>query len=1163
MHLKQLKLAGFKSFVEPTVIPVPSQLVGVVGPNGCGKSNIIDAVRWVMGESSAKNLRGESMTDVIFNGSSNRKPLGQASVELIFDNSLGRLNGEYGCYQEVAVKRLVTRDGESHYYLNGSRCRRRDVYDIFLGTGAGARGYAIIGQDMISRLIEARPEELRTYLEEAAGVSRYKERRRETLQRIEQTQENLDRIADIREELAKQLARLEQQATNAERYKTLKAKERLYKAEILACKWQNFKKEHAQVLEEIKQASKKHEHLQTQICDVQKEEALLQEQVKDEHDALQKTQGEYYQLGKEIARLEEQTQQKIHESQQLLADKQQMQEDHAAITNQLEQGKRSLGVSEHELNQLRLECKSLQEVYQQKQQQQHRKQKEKAEWEEHWLAIEKTHVQVQHEAEVAQIRLQDLTQRRQQTLNRLEKIQQEKASISIQSQQQELEKLYEKYEVLKEAQDSAIAKQTQAQDELTCLQQKLTSTEHRLNLVQDEIQAFTTEIAALQAALEAALSSTNEAFDIEHFHEKQRLIDEIVANEAWLPVIEWILADSLHAILLDNLEPILPSLSEWKGHGAVFVCPGKKIKSDKDYPRLVDKISGVLPSWFHRLDCIYAAECIDQALSWLTTLNAQESVVTKDGYWLGHGWVRIAAFGKQNETGLLARKQSLMKHRTSLNLAYEQLNTMRSRRDELHHNIEITKNNAEQLKQDVDDTKDGLRTCESAITSTRKSLEQDRVREQTLAEEIDELMVHCETLAVQILEIESGFKKSQEQLTQYEENQAVYDEEKKAWEISTNQLQRSVEEARTNLHQVEVSIEREQLKIEQFRANLKRDESRIEILSKRLKQLEQRYDRLQSNDELKTILDEKIHAYEHLEKSLANHKQQIQVLEAKLRECSHQRLSQERQLKSLNDSLQKQRMQEQAIAIKTQGIQDDLNEFNVDVENIIANMTDDISQTERETSLRTTSKQIKALGAVNLVAIEEYQSEKQRKQQLDEQHDDLTRALQTLEKAIHKMDNETRERLQDTFDAVNSSFQSLFPRLFGGGRAKLELTCDNLLDAGILVMAQPPGKRNSRIQMLSGGEKAMTAVALVFAFFQLNPAPFCMLDEVDAPLDDANIRRFCELVEEMSKVIQFLFITHNKVTMELADHLIGVTMREPGVSRTVAVDVKQALSIAQ
>lgn len=1163
MHLKQLKLAGFKSFVEPTIIPIPSQLVAVVGPNGCGKSNIIDAVRWVMGESSAKNLRGESMTDVIFNGSSSRKPLGQASVELIFDNSLGRLSGEYGCYQEVAVKRLVTRDGESHYYLNNARCRRRDVHDIFLGTGAGARGYAIIGQDMISRLIEARPEELRAYLEEAAGVSKYKERRRETLQRIEQTRENLDRVADIREELAKQLTRLEQQAENAERYKTLKTKERRYKTEILACKWQHFKEERSQIRNEIKQASSQHESLQMQIRDVQKEEALLQEQIRKEQDVLQKTQAEYYQLGREIARLEEQIQQKVLESQRLLADKRQMQEDHQAIAIQLDQDKQSLQESERELSHLRLECTHLQAAYQQKQQKHQHQQKEKAQWDKHWQAIETTRVQVKHEAEVANIRLQDLTQRRQQTLSRLEKIQQGKASISIQSQQQELEQLHIKCQALKDAQAIAIAKHRQAQNELACLQQETTNTEYKLNRDQDEVQALTTEIAALQAALDAALSHSNDDADTDYLHENKRLIDEISVNEAWLPVIEWILADSLHAVLLESLEPIWPSLSGWQGQGRVFVRPAPKTQMDKVYPRLVDQISGTTPSWFHNLDFIYAADCLDEALSWLTTLNTQESVVTKDGYWLGHGWVKIAPLGKQNES-VLARKQALIKQKASLSEAHEQLNAQRASRDELHQSIAKAKNHAEQLKRQVDDNQDALRACESAITSARKSLEQDETREQALAEEIDELMLHCERFDTQTHELESRFKKSQEQLAQYQEKQAVYIEEKAAWDIALNQLQRGVDEARTNLHQMELSVEREQLKVEQFKTNLKRDESHIETLGKRLQQLEQRYDGLQQpNDELKTILEEKVNAYEQLEKTLMNQKKHIQDLEAKAHECGHQRTVQQKQSESLNDAIQKQRMQEQAIAIKTQGVLDDLNEFNVDMDVLMANMAEDASQAECEMALARVSKQIKALGAVNLVAIEEYQNEKQRKQHLDEQYDDLICALQTLEKAISKMDNETRERLQDTFDAINSSFQSLFPRLFGGGRAKLELTCDNLLEAGILVMAQPPGKRNTRIQMLSGGEKAMTAVALVFAFFQLNPAPFCMLDEVDAPLDDANIRRFCELVEEMSKVIQFLFITHNKVTMELADHLVGVTMREPGVSRTVAVDVKQALSIAQ
>ncbi|WP_010654691.1 chromosome segregation protein SMC [Fluoribacter dumoffii] len=1163
MHLKQLKLAGFKSFVDPTIVHFPSQLVAVVGPNGCGKSNIIDAVRWVMGESSARNLRGESMTDVIFNGSSNRKSVGQASVELVFDNSLGRLTGPFASYGEIAVKRVVTRDGDSSYYLNGSRCRRKDITDIFLGTGAGARGYSIIGQGTISQLIEARPEDLRVYLEEAAGVSKYKERRRETLQRIDHTRENLTRVADIRDELDKQLQRLERQAKAAERYLILKEEEQLCRAEILALKWQDFVVQQEVKQQQIQELAVNYEQQQSALAKANKERIELNETLHDVEEQTQQIQANFYQLGTEIARLEETIQQQTREKKRLEHDQQQMQEDWQIAEERLKSDKEELlhcqqntKDLEEKLAQLRNEFKELEADWQDTQKQQ-------TEWDLRWQEVQTQTNNLQREFQVTQVNAQHLEEKYQQTLLRLEKLQLEQETLSIADLQQNQKKLEEQRVKLIADQEFDALQLKQCQDNTEQLRLRLQNIEAQLHGLQDDFHSANSEYAALAAAQRAArqgMQSSKNA--IKEWSEKPRLMDILQVEAQWQFACERVLNEALHAYVLETFEELWPQRPICERQGESVVTLRKVEFKPASYPRLIDKIKGDIPANAYPLENIYTAEHFDEALSWLPGLAEHESIITPDGFWLGKGWVKFVTLETQDELGLLARQQKIIELAVVVQELQQKIDDLRGERDHTHQQLQKGLKDIELQQLNVNASNEALRTNSMALSANEQAIAQTEHKASALAMECDELKLVLEetvaeqcTLKERLLTLEGQCQDHEQQL-----EHCLLEKQNALANLAAKNNHK--EEARVVLHHAELEYDREKNKIQQLNERIQRDEEHLNVLQDRLEHLAMLCLQTEEPGEgLKEQLVLQLQKHAEVESQLTLSREQLSQLKMELEECEKNILNCDFEVRRIQEQISKTRMEEQALAVRASSVQESLDELGLQAKTLLEQIPPGVTQAIREDELISLSEKIKRLGAINLAAIEEFTTEQQRKIYLDEQYNDLCQALTTLETAIEKMDKETRSRLENTFNEVNSSFKSLFPRLFGGGRAQLELTCDNLLEAGIVVMAQPPGKRNSTIHLLSGGEKAMTAVALVFAIFQLNPSPFCMLDEVDAPLDDVNVGRFCALVKEMSQFVQFLFITHNKVTMELADHLIGVTMREPGVSRLVAVDVTQALAM--
>lgn len=1165
MHLKQLKLAGFKSFVEATAVPFPSQLVAVVGPNGCGKSNIIDAVRWVMGESSARNLRGECMADVIFNGSLNRKPVGQAAVELVFDNSLGRLSGQYANYQEVAIKRVVTRDNEAKYYLNGTRCRRRDIQDIFLGTGAGAKGYAIIGQDMISKIIEARPEELKQFFEEAAGVSKYKERRRETLQRISHTRENLARMTDMLDELQKQITRLERQAKAAKRYQLLKKEERLYKAQVLAMKWDALKKEQQsceQSLNALLEQSLKDE---TDLTRMHREQIQGQTLLDEAQHEQQMLQNNVYQHRHEVVRLEDALQQKQHERQRLGEDKQIMQDEYEALLLQLKSDEADIQHSDerlvglvHTIAEKKLDLKATKNEVDQRTQ--HLRQ-----CNEQLQVLQNKLHQAQQAISFNQIELNHLNERRQDVHTRHEQLESELQDIQLDALEDALKTLDLQHDQLSQEKDQAFEAFQEAGEKRAHTQALFTACEENLHRLQVSIHDLTTQYAAAEAAQKADLKSANEAANHPFWSSCPTLVELLTVEKSWLKMCEWVLAERLYATVVDAFStPFFEHLSQFDGQSAVFMTQEfNQQRQRQTRPVLRDKITGTIPG-LDALNDIYTAATLKEAQNWVTDLSPHQSIVTQDGYWLGRGWLRYKNMNHVSQEGLLARQHHLHALKRDLNELQVQYDSEVTNRESLHQALTAHIKDEHSLKDTFNLKKEAIQHLTLTREAKQNHIKQARRQKERLFLELETLQAATEELSAKQMQAENALAEAKSQVAAFQEEQETLLVAKQSAKKRVQQSQNDLDSQRQIIHETELLIAEEKAKLNQLKDNMRREQHRSQQLKERIAMITERLSLVEHPEaEDKQILEDKLYHLQALEHELSLKTNEIATQQNALRDITLTINEKEAAQKKLNEAIQSLKMQKQAQEIQSDNLNEAMTELSEAFTKILPTLPDDLRIEQREKDILNISQQIKSLGAINLVAIEEYDTELRRQEELNAQRHDLTAALATLEAAIRRMDKETELRLKDTFHQVNTAFQSLFPRLFGGGRARLELTCDNLLEAGILVMAQPPGKKNSTIHMLSGGEKAMTAIALVFAIFQLNPAPFCMLDEVDAPLDDANVRRFCDLVKEMSQFVQFLFITHNKMTMELADHLIGVTMREPGVSRIVAVDVEQALSIVK
>lgn len=1167
MRLSKIKLAGFKSFVDPTTITFPSSLVGVVGPNGCGKSNVIDAVRWVMGESSASRLRGDSITDVIFNGSSTRKPVGAASVELLFDNSETTLEGQYAKYSEISIRREVSRDGISNYFLNGARCRRKDVTGVFLGTGLGPRSYSIIEQGMISRLIEAKPEDMRVFLEEAAGISKYKERRRETSTRIKHTKENLDRLLDVLDEVEKQIKHLDRQAKTAERYSRYKTEERRTAAELLALRTKDID-------DRAKQAGSRLAERKTSLeAAIAKQRSLeasleatrvLQAERSDEFNAVQ---GRYYKVGSEIARLE----QSIEHAREL---RERQQKDLELAISGAKEIADHIDHDETEIEQLELTLSELVPGLEQARNSElasadslQRAEEALAEWQRQW----DEHTRSRSEA----IQAQNVESTRSEQLeSRLQSFAERRKKISEADDVANPEALKTNYDELTEQE----LRKRQSRDEfdrhladMAEKIRKLREQDQKLTRLVDErhsaLQDAKGKYASLEALQKAALGEGDDGVQAwlqgSGLEQNHRVAQKLNVESGWERAVETVLGDYLQAVCVSEITPITQSIASLKtGLVTVFREQSKDGVAIDAKNTLAEKASGAPAAAAEILSKVIVAESLGKALSIRESLADGASVVTPDGVWLGKNWLRVSR-DKEGKAGVLAREHQMRRLKSEVrelqarhDSARKLLNDGRLRLTQLEERREVLQGDASSLLNEYSEVK-------AALESARYRMDQANARKVALAEELNEL--HKEQIS------------AEEQLRESQRTRAVASEALNSLNTQQTDLESRREDLRAELQRVRARADEDRQSVQniaiQFESRRTSKESaaqNLERMKSQLKQFRAREIEIRSQLELsqapmagnKESLATQLEQRLVVEKELAAARQIVEKIESELRELDQSRMQIDQSVDEARSMVSEAEMAAQELKVRREGYTDQLSQTSFELDLLLSEMDESATIQTWEAKLESTRARIDRLGPINLAAIDEFKEQSERKEYLDSQLADLNEALSTLEGAIRKIDRETRTRFRETFVNVNDGFKVLFPKLFGGGHAYLELTGDDLLTTGVTVMARPPGKRNSTIHLLSGGEKALTAVALVFAIFELNPAPFCMLDEVDAPLDDANVGRFCDIVKEMSNKVQFVFITHNKVTMEMARQLSGVTMQEPGVSRLVTVDLDAAVKMA-
>ncbi|WP_269496268.1 chromosome segregation protein SMC [Castellaniella sp. S9] len=1174
MRLTQIKLAGFKSFVDPTVIPTPSELVGVVGPNGCGKSNIIDAVRWVLGETKASELRGASMQDVIFNGSGQRKPAARASVELVFDNSEGRAAGQWSSFAEIAVRRVLTRDGASSYFINNQQVRRRDIHDIFLGTGLGARGYAIIGQGMINRLIEARPEELRVYLEEAAGVSRYKERRRETENRLADTRENLTRLEDILRELSGQLEKLESQAEVAGVYRGLQDEGELKQHALWLLREESARASRQDLAVQTEQAQGDFEQAVARLRALEADLEARRAGHFEANDAVHQAQGRVFEAGALVSRLEAEIRHVVDARHRLQARRAQLQ---AQMQEWGDQQGHCQGAIEDVRGQIDEAAARAEVLAAQAEDSRERLPQLETGLREaagRRDALRATLSRIEQDLALAAQAQRDADGQWRALDDRRARLEAERAALGA-PDPAEIDRLEGECAV-------AQAKLEEAQDALAALEERLpgledaragalrASQEARLDL--EKLDARRQALIALQEKIQSE-DALEPWLQRQELAAMGRLWQKLQVEPGWETALEAVLEERLGALGLRHLDIARAFAADAPpARLAFYQAPPAPAATASEAPagarpllalvRTQDpEAHALLSVW---LRDAYVSDDLEQALSRRGELPRGACWVVSAGHRVDAHSVRFYAADSE-QSGMLARRQqidNLLREVKAAQLIADDALDAHARADAACRQVAQALGPARQRIAELVRT---LHEAEIQHNRLAQQAAQSDEHARRIGRDLDEIAGQQTEAARRRDEAEARFQDLDESLAQQQELHAQIDLEAEELARRAEQLRDEVREreraaqeagyaARSLGHRLDELNRTLQLAAEQAR----RSGAELESLQGELFELDESV--------AQAGLQDALEARAECEEALRLARLRQDELAGGLREADEGRLALERSLDPLRARITELQLQEQAARLSVEQYAEQLDAREVDRAALRRHIDAQSPEWTRigwlQSEVQRISRQLESLGPVNLAALDELGAARERKGFLDAQQSDLLAAIDTLEGAIRKIDRETRELLQQTFDTVNGHFGELFPVLFGGGEARLSMTGDEILDAGVQVMAQPPGKRNSSIHLLSGGEKALTATALVFALFKLNPAPFCLLDEVDAPLDDANTERYANLVRSMSHQTQFLFISHNKIAMQMARQLIGVTMQEQGVSRIVAVDMDSALQWA-
>lgn len=1164
MRLSTIKLSGFKSFVDPTVFHLPTNMTGIVGPNGCGKSNIIDAIRWVMGESSASRLRGDALTDVIFSGSSTRKPVSQATVELIFDNSEGNIGGEFARFTEISVKRSVSRDGQSNYYLNGSRCRRRDITDLFLGTGLGPRSYSIIEQGMIGQIIEAKPEELRVYLEEAAGISKYKERRKETETRIRNTRENLDRLNDLREEIDKQLEHLKKQARAAEQYQALQAERASRDAQLKALDYRQLGAEllrHREALSDSELllqktlAEQRHAEAQIETSRGQREQAA---------ESLAKVQAEGYRISAELARIEQQIQHQRELRQRLESARSEADQAFTQIERHLGEDQARHDALQAEIAVLEprlaavhgeqeIRLSALRDAEQHLQ-----------DWQLRWDACLKAQAEATRWAEVERTKIEYLEKQGLELTRRSEALQAERAQLDPDAIRGGLQALEDEHSAQRGQLEQLAAGLESRKAGLQQLLERQREQQNALAEVRKQAETARGRLASLEALQHAALGQedpqTRDWLERRGLARQARLGELLDVREGWEFAVESVLGTLLEAVAVDDGEALLADLADVsQGHLALvdrhdgrFEPPAGTLAAQTQGPDAIRRL----------LARVHTASDVASAKAKLAGLSEHESVITARGEWLSKGFVRVIRSGHAQQ-GALLRESEIRRVRA-------EIEALGAREQALQADLTASKDSLLQAEQQREDAQRSMYLAHRGVSELAGQIQGVQAKLQTaqgritlIDGELDGAARTLEDAQIQIREARIRMQQATDEMGGHERQRAELDGLRRNLAEARDQARRLQREHAEAGHQLALQAQAHRTATAGLLQSIERlGQQRLQLLARsneldeQLKLGDDPVDRLAAQRQ--SALDMRV----QFERELSTARSALDGIDNELRAYEHQRQDSDARALALREKIGSVKLHEQAVQLRADQLKAAIEQAGSSVEAVLDALAADADAELMAKTLLDIDNRMRRLEPVNLAAIQEFGEQSERKHYLDAQNADLTQALDALEDAIRKIDRETRGRFKETFDRVNAGVQDLFPRLFGGGHAYLELTGEDLLDTGVAIMVRPPGKRVSNISLLSGGEKALTAVSLVFAIFKLNPSPFCLLDEVDAPLDEANVGRFSAMVTEMSESVQFLFVTHNKATMESAKQLSGVTMREPGVSRMVSVDLAEAARLA-
>ena len=1170
MKLRRIKLSGFKSFVEPTPIPLPGPITSVVGPNGCGKSNIVDAVRWVLGEGSAKHLRGGHMTDFIFNGSDNRAPVSRAVAELVFDNREGTIGGPYAAYDEISVKRAVDRDGNSEYYLNNGRCRRKDITDLFLGTGLGPRAYAIIEQGMISRVVEARPEDRRLMVEEAAGVTRYKERRKETLRRIQHTRENLDRVEDLRSELADRLEKLGEQAERAQRYKTLKQEQRAVDHQLLGARYRDQQRALEAKQGEVTQLETALEAARQKVTEAESEVERLRLAAEEANQAVNEAQGRYYARESEIAALEREQAHAQQEEERLRQERESAAGEISELEERLAEHRQRIEDTTGEQEHLSEEVARLEEVHEQASEDlETARERQRTAEEAHQAAREAVQEPAQ-EARLQEQRREQAEQRLASLAERRSTLETEQAELAAQGETVDTAAAEAEVEAAEERREAAREALEQAEAALRDREHERDEAGERVNEARHQRERTAAQLESLRALERRGedLDSAAQALLARVDNDREQLLGgRIRVAAGWETAVEELLAERINALVAggEDWTEVLAWMRQQDGGRFPAVRPrGGEENERGDLLAKVECDAALRPVLADWLADAYAAEDVDTALARADELVPGAFFITPGGDRIGRDWVVLHQGESDASTSWLQRRREIEG-------LEERLAADEDRCEAAEAAQETAREAFDTAREAVETARGEQKAAEDRVGQAREALNHQQAELDRLAERRERL----ETDLARLGEEEAAEAEAKE--TAAESAEAARERERAA-EAAHGERLREREEAQAAAAEAEVAEREAREALNQARSRLQTLEAgRAEAerhtqwasdeLAKRRERLTELDRQLakqgQPAEDVRERLQAALEARTAAEQELAERRRTAEEAQSALTAAEQARAEGEAEVERQRTNLETERQNLNKTEVRLEEVEARIQEAGTTPRQCLADLPDDADAAALEKRRGQLQREIDALGTVNLAAIEEYDEVSQRKTHLDEQAADLEEALGTLEGAIQRIDAETRQRFRETFEAVDANFRRLFPRLFGGGRAYLELTEEDPLESGVDVLAQPPGKKVRSINLLSGGEKALTAVAMTFAMFQLNPAPFCVLDEVDAPLDDANVGRYGDMLREMAETTQFIVITHNKLTMEVADQLVGITMGEPGVSRVVSVSVEEGMEMAQ